>query len=71
MTVVLTTHNMEEASHLCHRVAIMDSGKIVAQGSPDSLVAEYAPRPSTTPISGNLEDVFLAVTGHGLEQADT
>ena len=30
MTVVLTTHNMEEAEYLCDRIAIMDQGKIVA-----------------------------------------
>jgi ABC-2 type transport system ATP-binding protein len=37
MTIVLTTHYMEEAESLCHRVAIIDQGKIVALDSPDSL----------------------------------
>ncbi len=38
-TVILTTHAMEEASRLCDRVAIMDRGRIIAEGSPDALVA--------------------------------
>ncbi|MDA1226499.1 MAG: ABC transporter ATP-binding protein [Chloroflexi bacterium] len=37
-TVVLTTHYMEEAEFLCHRIAIMDNGKIVAMDSPENLV---------------------------------
>jgi lipooligosaccharide transport system ATP-binding protein len=40
-TLVLTTHFMEEAERLCQRVAIMDHGRIIAQGSPRSLVAEH------------------------------
>ena len=38
MTIVLTTHNMEEAESLCHRIAIMDNGKIVAEGTPQQLI---------------------------------
>ena len=37
-TVVLTTHYMEEAEFLCHRIAIMDNGKIVAMDTPENLV---------------------------------
>ena len=37
-TIVLTTHYMEEAEFLCHRIAIMDRGKIVAMDSPSNLV---------------------------------
>lgn len=40
-TVVLTTHYMEEAYVLCDEVAIMDHGRIIAQGTPDQLLAEY------------------------------
>ena len=40
VTMILTTHYMEEASRLCGRVAIMDRGKIIAQGHPASLVEE-------------------------------
>jgi ABC-2 type transport system ATP-binding protein len=39
-TVLLTTHYMEEAARLCHRVAIVDRGKLVALGSPGELVRE-------------------------------
>ena len=37
-TVILTTHYMEEAARLCHRLAIIDHGRRIAQGSPDELV---------------------------------
>ena len=40
-TIVLTTHFMEEAERLCHRLAIMDSGRVIAQGSPRTLIAEH------------------------------
>jgi len=61
-TVVLTTHYMEEAARLCHRLAIIDHGRRIAQGSPDELVdglgAEQilelrcAPAPDNVPDSG-------------------
>ena len=41
VTVVLTTHYMEEAAQLCDRVAIMDLGKIVVEGNPGDLVGKY------------------------------
>lgn len=66
MTIVLTTHNMEEAETLCHRIAIMDHGKIVAQDTPQSLIMKHAPEPPQAPLHGNIEDVFLALTGHAL-----
>lgn len=37
-TVVMTTHYMEEAEHLCQRLAIIDNGKIIAMGTPESLI---------------------------------
>lgn len=40
MTIILTTHYMDEADHLCSQLAIMDHGRIVAKGSPDSLKSE-------------------------------
>jgi ABC-2 type transport system ATP-binding protein len=43
-TVVLTTHYMDEAQILCDDIAIMDGGKIVAQGSPDRLLAQHYPK---------------------------
>ena len=66
MTIVLTTHNMEEAESLCHRIAIMDHGKIVAEGTPQNLILLHAPVPPEAPLHGNLEDVFLVLTGHAL-----
>jgi ABC-2 type transport system ATP-binding protein len=41
-TLILTTHYMEEAQHLCDEVAIMDYGKIIAQGSPAALIRQYS-----------------------------
>jgi ABC-2 type transport system ATP-binding protein len=41
-TLILTTHYMEEAQHLCDEVAIMDYGRIIAQGSPDTLIRQYS-----------------------------
>ena len=41
-TLILTTHYMEEAQQLCDEVAIMDYGKIIAQGSPDELIRQYS-----------------------------
>ena len=40
-TIVLTTHFMDEAERLCHRLAIMDHGRIIAEGAPRELIAEH------------------------------
>jgi lipooligosaccharide transport system ATP-binding protein len=42
VTMLLTTHYMDEAAHLCDRILIIDHGRIIAEGSPDELVAEHA-----------------------------
>jgi len=65
-TIVLTTHNMEEAESLCRRIAIMDHGKIIAEDSPQNLILKHAPEPPVAPLHGNIEDVFLTLTGHAL-----
>ena len=61
-TVIITTHYMDEAEVLCDRVAIIDSGKIIAMESPDrlidNLVATGFERP-TEVKKANLEDVFI------------
>jgi lipooligosaccharide transport system ATP-binding protein len=44
VTIVLTTHYMDEAEQLCDRLVIMDEGRIVAEGSPRSLIEQHAPR---------------------------
>jgi ABC-2 type transport system ATP-binding protein len=66
MTIVLTTHNMEEAEYLCNRIAIMDRGKLIAEDTPQGLIQKYAPEPQHLASQGNIEDVFLALTGHTL-----
>lgn len=57
MTIVLTTHYMEEADRLCDRLAIVDRGRIVAEGTPAELKAAHADELAT------LEDVYLRTTG--------
>lgn len=68
-TVIITTHYMDEAEILCDRVAIIDSGKIIAMESPDrlidNLVASGFERPREVK-KANLEDVFIHLTGHTL-----
>ncbi len=61
MTVLLTTHYMEEADNLCHRVAIMHRGKISAIGTPSELKIEMGDP------AASLDDVFLHFTGDDLE----
>ena len=60
MTIILTTHNMEEAENLCHKVAIMDKGQIIIEGNPKDLICKYDQE------DGNLENVFLSLTGKEL-----
>jgi len=59
-TLLVTTHMMEEAERQCDRLAIMDLGEIVAEGSPDELRRQYQ--------APTLEDVFTAATGRSIEQ---
>ncbi len=66
-TVLLSTHDMQEADELCDRIAIVDTGRVVALDTPAALKAlvreEGKPEPT-------LEDVFLKLTGKKLEDAD-
>lgn len=66
-TVVLTTHDMQEADELCDRIAIVDKGRIVALDTPPAL-KEMVRQAGEAPPS--LEDVFLRLTGKKLEEAD-
>jgi len=61
MTIFLTTHSMEEADHLCHRIGIMHRGKIVAIGTPAELKAMVGGEQPT------LNDVFVHYAGDALE----
>jgi lipooligosaccharide transport system ATP-binding protein len=44
VTLIITTHYMDEAEQLCDRLVVMDQGAIVAEGSPRALIEEHAPR---------------------------
>jgi ABC-2 type transport system ATP-binding protein len=71
ITVMLTTHYMEEAELLCDRVAVMDDGQIIAMDSPKSLVKQLLKRgfKKTQHVEqANLEDVFIDLTGKGLRE---
>jgi ABC-2 type transport system ATP-binding protein len=61
MTVLYTTHYMEEADRLCDRIAVMDGGRIVAMDTPRNLKSAIGPPDKVT-----LEDVFLKLTGRTL-----
>ncbi len=69
VSVILTTHYMEEAEMLCDRVAIMDEGKIVALDTPENLVKQLLKRgfkKQRKVEEADLEDVFLDLTGKQL-----
>ena len=59
MTMLYTSHMMEEAEKICHHVEIIDQGKILVSDSPKKLIA-------TTEGAQSLEDVFVELTGKGL-----
>jgi len=63
MTILLTTHSMEEADSLCSRIGIMHRGNIVAMGTPDELKATVG---GTNPT---LNDVFVYYAGDALESS--
>lgn len=68
-TVIITTHYMDEAEYLCDRVAIIDSGKIVAMDTPDQLIdnlVETGFERAKQVKKANLEDVFIHLTGKAL-----
>jgi ABC-2 type transport system ATP-binding protein len=70
-TVIITTHYMDEAEYLCDRVAIIDSGNIVAMASPDKLIDDLVATGFERPKEmkhANLEDVFIHLTGHSLRE---
>lgn len=58
VTIIYTTHYMEEAEELCSRIGILDHGKIIAQGSAQALIKEYGCK--------NLGETFLKLTGKAL-----
>lgn len=70
ISVILTTHYMDEAEVLCDRIAVMDNGKIVALDTPKKLIKALLAKGFTKEQhveQANLEDVFLDLTGKALK----
>lgn len=63
VTVLLCTHDMNEAAELCDRVLMMDGGHVLADGTPEELCRRY----STDGTVATLEDVFMTLSGKRLE----
>lgn len=71
VTVIMTTHYMDEAEQLCDRIAVMDNGKIVALDTPQNLIKALLSRGFKKPQhveQANLEDVFIDLTGKELRE---
>ena len=69
ITVVLTTHYMDEAELLCDRIAIMDEGKIISIDTPENMVQALLARgfkKKQQRAEANLEDVFIDMTGKAI-----
>lgn len=69
ITIILTSHYMEEAQLLCDRVAIMDNGRIIAMDTPDQLINKLLQQgfhKKTKVQEADLEDVFITLTGKAL-----
>jgi ABC-2 type transport system ATP-binding protein len=63
-TIVLTTHDLAEAERLCGRITILNDGRVVAEDSPEGLMALIT---SDTGRPTTLEDVFMTYTGRSLD----
>ena len=57
-TLILTTHFMEEAERLCRRIAIMDHGRVIAEGSPRGLISEHI-EPQVVEVHGPGSDLWM------------
>lgn len=71
VTVIMTTHYMDEAEILCDRIAVMDNGKIITLDTPKNLVQALLKRGFTKKQhveQANLEDVFIDLTGKDLRE---
>ena len=65
--IVLTTHDMAEAERLCDKIAIIDKGRFIAEGTVEELIAKA---PSQNGVPATLEDLFIALTGKGIEEEE-
>jgi ABC-2 type transport system ATP-binding protein len=63
-TILLTTHDMEEADALCDRLAVMHQGSVVLLGEPDELRASIGPE-------ATLADVFIRSVGGSIDEGGT
>ena len=64
-SIVLTTHDLAEAERLCNRITILDGGRVVAEDTPDGLIAAEGNRTQT---KATLHDVFMTYTGRSLDE---
>jgi len=62
-TILLTTHDLDEAERLADRIGVLHGGRLVAEGTTAELVGSYAGR-------GSLEDVFMTITGRKIEDLE-
>jgi len=62
VTVLVCTHDMNEAAALCDRVLMMDGGRVLEDGTPDELRGRFG--------AATLEDVFMTLTGKTLAADD-
>jgi ABC-2 type transport system ATP-binding protein len=65
VTVLLTTHDLAEADRLCDRIGILDSGRLVAEGTPEALRERVTAERGLPPT---MENVFMAYTGRSLDE---
>jgi ABC-2 type transport system ATP-binding protein len=64
-TIVLTTHDLDEAERLCSRIGLLNDGRLVAEGTVAQLKAGATPAGQSEPVS--LHDVFMTYTGRSLD----
>jgi ABC-2 type transport system ATP-binding protein len=64
-SIVLTTHDLDEADRLCGRIAVLNDGRVVAMDSPDGLKRLVAERHGQEPT---LHNVFMTYTGRSLDE---
>ncbi|MEA2662473.1 MAG: type transport system ATP-binding protein [Chloroflexota bacterium] len=62
-TILLTTHDLDEAERLADRIGVLHGGRLVAEGTPSELTGRYGAR-------GSLEDVFMTITGRKIDELD-
>jgi ABC-2 type transport system ATP-binding protein len=64
-SIVLTTHDLDEAERLCDEIIVLNDGRVVAQGSPDALMRQVAERHGEEPT---MHAVFMTYTGRSLDE---